>query len=449
MQQESNSLLSHRPPPFGKALRPYFALDPSYTPLNNGSFGSPPNHVLQAKLAAQRMVESNPDLFYKLNVSTSLDAALSSVAKRLFGCADVTSLVFVGNASEGVVAALNSLKCMMGKRECGDGGETSRPSRPRKLLHLSTTYHFVLQAIAYTTATSSTYNSNNTNNNSTILQPLTIPISYPITHAALIEKVTHAIKEEQERGGEIVGAVFDAVSSVPGCVVPFRELTRLCKSHNIPVIIDAAHAAGQVSLTDLQAFDPDFLVTNLHKWFYAPRGCAVMYVSERVRGWVTSTTLTRMPDCLMREGYVEGHGSSGWRDGFHWTGTRDLSNYLSVPAACEFRDWLGGEHVIMDYCKTLARVGGAHVARMWDTWVLPTEEDACMVNVKVPADVNDKVAMTAQERLLREHRAAAQMFQHDGVWYTRFSAQVYNDESDFEAVGRMLLTVFFSQESKL
>ena len=34
----------------------------------------------------------------------------------------MTSLVFVGNASEGVVAALNSLKCMMGKRECGDGG---------------------------------------------------------------------------------------------------------------------------------------------------------------------------------------------------------------------------------------------------------------------------------------------------------------------------------------
>lgn len=41
-----------------------------------------------------------------------------------------------------------------------------------------------------------------------------------------------------------------------------------------------------------------------------------------------------------------------------WTATNDLSSYLSVTAALDFRAFLGGEKVITDYCHSLAVQGG-------------------------------------------------------------------------------------------
>ena len=43
------------------------------------------------------------------------------------------------------------------------------------------------------------------------------------------------------------------------------------------MVVDGAHAPGQVEDLDLESLGVDFYSGNLHKWALAPRGCAVLW----------------------------------------------------------------------------------------------------------------------------------------------------------------------------
>lgn len=60
-----------------------------------------------------------------------------------------------------------------------------------------------------------------------------IHLEYPATHAKVIEATKKAIAEEEKRGGRIRLALVDALSSNPGVVVPWEELTVIFKEHSI------------------------------------------------------------------------------------------------------------------------------------------------------------------------------------------------------------------------
>lgn len=41
----------------------------------------------------------------------------------------------------------------------------------------------------------------------------------------------------------------------------------------------------------MEELNPDFFVGNLHKWFYTPRGCCVLYVPKRNQRYVHPSTI--------------------------------------------------------------------------------------------------------------------------------------------------------------
>jgi selenocysteine lyase/cysteine desulfurase len=131
---------------------------------------------------------------------------------------------------------------------------------------------------------------------------------------------------------------------------------------------------------------------------------------------------------------------SAWQDEFFWTGTMDYSPYLSVTAGLQFREAVGGEEAICNYTHKLARDGGAYLASQFQTEVLQEEDQmGNMVDVRLPFINPNHPILTGGwlvDTLLYRHPTMyAAIYYHNGNWWTRLSAQIYNDMSDFEAAG--------------
>lgn len=109
---------------------------------------------------------------------------------------------------------------------------------------------------------------------------LTFNVTYPISCDQIVKNFDEFLKDNHDSKHPIRIALIDHITSVPGVIVPIERLIPLLKARNITVLIDGAHAIGQIPI-DIAALDPDYYITNCHKWLYASRGCAMMYVNKK------------------------------------------------------------------------------------------------------------------------------------------------------------------------
>jgi selenocysteine lyase/cysteine desulfurase len=147
---------------------------------------------------------------------------------------------------------------------------------------------------------------------------------------------------------------------------------------------------------------------------------------------------------------------------FEFVGTIDNAPYLCIPAAIQWRESIGGEEAIRDYCWALANEGTKKVANMLGTKVLDnstgTLTRCCMGNVQLPLESAKLEEMGSQagiERdkigtLVRDWISRALVDDYDtfmaamwygGAWWIRLSAQVYLDLDDFAWAGCVLIQV--------
>jgi len=256
-------------------------------------------------------------------------------------------------------------------------------------------------------------------------------------------------------GKKVKAAVFETISSMPCFLLPYAELVRECKQLGVLSVVDAAHAVGHLSL-DLAALDPDFFVSNAHKWLFVPRGAATLYVAPRNR-WLLRSTLPTSWSWVSREraekmqvAGVAAPGSTSipageWAWRWNFVGTVEGAGYLCVPAAIAFREAMGGEAAIMRYSSEIAEVGARVFARVLGAGAEVMdgcEGDTCaMRNVRLPlrheeVEENGKrtrarVVKWLQRAVVREGDAFIALFSYDGGWWARVSGQVYLEEEDF------------------
>jgi hercynylcysteine S-oxide lyase len=99
-------------------------------------------------------------------------------------------------------------------------------------------------------------------------------------------------------------AIIDSIASNPGVYMPWKEMVKICKEEGVWSVIDAAHSIGQEVGSfsfdrhilmmghtqlhvNLSVVQPDFWVSNCHKWLYVKRGCAVFYAAKRLGDYVS------------------------------------------------------------------------------------------------------------------------------------------------------------------
>ncbi|KAL8686211.1 MAG: hypothetical protein Q9218_007268, partial [Villophora microphyllina] len=415
--------------PFGHAMRSHFLYDPSYLPLNHGSFGTYPKAVRNALHRWQDLSESRPDAFFRYHLGGYIDSARSAIA-RLLGV-DSGECVFVSNATTGINTVLRSLVF-----EKGDA-----------IVYFSTIYGACEKTVEYMTDT-------------TPVESAKIEVTYPIGDDDLVAKFQNRVCQLKTEGKRARVAMFDTVSSLPGVRVPWEKLVEVCKAENTLSLVDGAHGVGHLDLK-LGKVQPDFFVSNCHKWLYVPRGCAVFYVPERNHHLIRSTIPTSHGyEGLPKEGqeklfnpFPTGR-KSRFVEMFQFVGTTDISNYLCMEEALRFRDEVsGGEEKIMKYCESVANEGGHKAAEMFGTEVMNNAEKTltkcCMTNVRLPLKLGDgegEVKKTdafqavgwMAKTLVDQHDLFAPPYFHGGFFWVRFSGQIYVEVDDFVKAAKVL-----------
>lgn len=81
-----------------------------------------------------------------------------------------------------------------------------------------------------------------------------------MSHADVVAKLREQLKNIPRQEGQTVVVVIDALVSNPGVLLPWEEMTKVCKEEGVYSLIDAAHAIGQVDI-DLSVSQPDFFVS--------------------------------------------------------------------------------------------------------------------------------------------------------------------------------------------
>lgn len=72
------------------------------------------------------------------------------------------------------------------------------------------------------------------------------------------------------------------VLSATGRILPVRDITRLTHQNGSLVLVDGAHAVGQMSV-DLRDLGCDFYTANGHKWLFGPAGTGLLFVRQELQ----------------------------------------------------------------------------------------------------------------------------------------------------------------------
>ncbi len=207
-------------------------------------------------------------------------------------------------------------------------------------------------------------------------------------------------------------AVVDHITSASAIVMPVAEIAAICRAAGVPVLVDGAHGPGQIGL-DLPALGGDWYTGNCHKWLCAPKGSAFLWTSPARQAATHPLTISHG----LGQGYIQE---------FDWTGTRDPSAVLSVPAAIAFHEVLGGA-ALRDRNIALAGQAAALVARRLSTEALPGA--AAMRLVRLPAAPGTD-ARAFRARLLAAGTDAP-VHAIGGALWLRLSAFAYNELEDY------------------
>ncbi len=380
-----------------------WALAPDVVHINHGSFGGCPRAVFDAALEWRRRLEASPMKFLVLEWQNEVDAAREALAQFVRAPAD--RLAFMPNATTGVATALAST---VAAKPLATGDE---------ILVTDHGYRAVKHQVRRIADAAGAR-----------VVTATLPLPYA-AHAA-IDAIVASVTDRTR----IV--VLDQITSPTALVQPLDRIVPVLAARGITVIIDGAHAPGQLALDVGALLDAGvtWFAGNNHKWLCAPKGT----------GFVIAA-----PGAATARPVVTSHGAApeyGPANRLHaeldWMGTNDPAPHLSVPTAIRTiasmaNGWptaIARNHaLVLGMRDRLASVLGG---------VPLTTDDASigtMAAIAITLPPNTK-PLALEKQLLRDGWEVPIVdFVHGPL--VRVSAHLYNQVDQADALGEKLLAL--------
>lgn len=362
-----------------------WALDPAIVHLNHGSFGGCLRTVLDAAAAIRARMEAAPMKFFVLDWQADLDRARGDLAA--FVGATAEQLVFVPGATTGIALALAAV-------ELAAGDEIVTTS------HVYPACRYQLTRLADARGAKLVF----------------VDVPLPFDPDALVERTAAAITPRTKL------ALIDHITSPTALVYPLARLIPLFAAQNIPVIVDGAHAPGQLPLA-LDKLAATYYVGNNHKWLCGPKASGFVVARAPLRPLVTS------------------HGANpkyGPANRLHaeldWSGSHDPSPQLAVPIAIAAVGIEGGGWPAV-YERNHA-LAVAMRERLGGTMLAPDSSLGTMA--ALPIELPAGVAPYQLERRLLEDGWEVPIVDFPGQPLVRVSAHLYNTIDQAAALARKL-----------
>ena len=436
-----------------------YLLDKSFTFINHGAFGAALKVGYDRSEQWRYYLEQQPlryfdrDLLPHLVYSARRLAKFCSVKPQ-----DRNSFTIIQNVTSGLNAILRGYckrfkdmsHVMLWDTTYGSLKKMSRRYCDRVTeIPVSEYFHFFRH-----------HNETTTNNN--------------VFEQALLDTISKLSREGVDSGRSLKNTllIMDHTTSNTALNMNLESLSRMAKEHGMLTVVDGAHSllAQEVNLGQLENID--FYVANGHKWLSCPRGIGILYCPN-----------DELRDTVLDEPAVMSHGvGDGYQSRFLWDGCRDYAAALSVPAVLDY--WESHDiKLIQNRIKELREDAVTVLGTMWHPskcdvgTAMPTSargsvlspgvtlaplsiHSPMMVLVRLPerlqraksnASGGEGTASTLYEGVATSDNAKQiQDYLYDnrievpikcirGILYVRISCHVYNELSEYEHLGTMLL----------
>jgi isopenicillin-N epimerase len=263
------------------------------TNLENGNWGLMARPVLAEYIAKTEFVNKNNSYYARRSYRDDLKKVTARVASVLG--ASPEEVVITRNATE----ALQNLITNYNKLKPGDS-----------VLYADLDYDSMQTAMQWL----------HTRRGVTVTK---FSLPEPATYQGIIEAYDAALRKTPR----CKLLLLTHLSHRTGLVVPVREIVQMARSRGVGVIVDAAHSWGQLDFR-IRDLDVDFAGMNLHKWMGNPIGAGVMYIRK-----------DRIGDI---DPYLGEPGAADAVTTRVHTGTMNMAAVLTVPAALDFHEKIGG-----------------------------------------------------------------------------------------------------------
>lgn len=380
--------------------RSCWSIRPDTLYLNHGSFGPPPDCVRAAQQQWKCRLDEQPMDFFLRIMEPAWRAARDKLAE--FVATSPENLAFVENATYGMNVVARSF----------------RLDKDEEVLLTDHEYGAVKRIWERSCAEQGA-------------QVRVARLPWPMDSAdEIVDSILQAITPRTRL------LIVSHVTSPTAVTLPVARLIPLVRARGIAVCVDGPHAPAYTDL-NLDNLQCDYYVASCHKWLSAPLGSGFLFVAPQRQSSIRSPLLSwgrLLPDVPVK-----------WYEEFIWTGTRDPSPYLSLPAALDFLQNRVGLRNFRERTHSLARSARQQIGeRFGTTPMIPDGPEwyGSMAHVPLPPGDHSLLQRTLWER----YKIEVPIISWAERRFVRVSCHLYNDQNDLDRLLEALSQLIHGQQ---